>query len=114
MPFGPSLVRRVDLVPRDYIYARVQVLPVLAIDLPVQARCWDFGLAGRGSTIAMPRSMRGGVNNHRKAKMARKPATPAEFTLFDFVYEACPPHSNRRVPSHIHRGLRGAADACAA
>src|SRR5215468_3928735 len=34
MPWAPSLVRRVDLVPRDYIYARVRVLPVVAIDLP--------------------------------------------------------------------------------
>jgi hypothetical protein len=33
-------VRRVDLVPRNYIYARVRVLPVLAIDLPIQATCW--------------------------------------------------------------------------
>src|SRR5262245_29795864 len=49
---GSLLVRRVDLVPRDYIYARVRVLPVLAIDLTGQ-----FGLAGRGSMIAMPRSM---------------------------------------------------------
>src|SRR5262249_37073237 len=37
---GCLFVRWVDLVSRDYICARVRVLPVLAIDLPAQARCW--------------------------------------------------------------------------
>ena len=60
MPWAPSLVRRVDLVPRDYICARVRVLPVVAIDLPAQA-LGQFGLAGRGSMIAMPRLTRGSV-----------------------------------------------------
>src|SRR5438094_5698672 len=55
----------------------------------------------------MPRSMRGGVNNHRKAKMARKPATRVEFTLFDVVYEDGSLRSNRRVPSRTLGGLEG-------
>jgi hypothetical protein len=63
---GSLLVRRVDLVPRDYIYARVRVLPVLAIDLPTQAACWAFCLAGRGSMIAMPRSTRGSVEQSQE------------------------------------------------
>src|SRR5438552_18042684 len=59
----------------------------------------------------MPRSMRGGVNNHRKAKMARKPATRVEFTLFDVVYEDGSLRSNRRVPSDVLGGLDGDAAA---
>jgi len=35
-------------------------LPVVAIDLPAQA-LGQFGLAGRGSMIAMPRLTRGSV-----------------------------------------------------
>jgi hypothetical protein len=69
MPLAPSLVRRVDFVPRDYIYARVRVLPVLAIDLPTQAR-WrgNLVLPGRGSMIAMPRSMCGSVEQPQENK----------------------------------------------
>src|SRR5438552_16853016 len=59
----------------------------------------------------MPRSMRGGVNNHRKAKMARKPATRVEYTLFDVVYEDGSQRSNRRVPSEVLGGLDGDAPA---
>ncbi len=33
--------------------------------------------------------------------MARKPATRAEFTLFDVVYEDGSQRSNRRVPSKV-------------
>ena len=33
--------------------------------------------------------------------MARKPATRAEFTLFDVVYENGSQRSNRRVPSKV-------------
>ena len=33
--------------------------------------------------------------------MARKPATRAEFTLFDVVYEDGSQRSNRRVPSNV-------------
>ena len=39
--------------------------------------------------------------------MARKPATRAEFTLFDVVYEDGSLRSNRRVPSGILGGLDG-------
>ena len=41
--------------------------------------------------------------------MARKPATRAEFTLFDVVYEDGSQRSNRRVPSEILGGLDGDA-----
>ena len=37
--------------------------------------------------------------------MARKPATRAEFILFDVVYEDGSQRSNRRVPSEILAAL---------
>jgi len=43
--------------------------------------------------------------------MARKPATRAEFTLFDVVYEDGSLRSNRRVPSDVLGGLDGDAAA---
>ena len=43
--------------------------------------------------------------------MARKPATRADFTLFDVVYEDGTQRSNRRVPSDILGGLDGDAPA---
>jgi hypothetical protein len=43
--------------------------------------------------------------------MARKPASRAEFTLFDVVYEDGSQRSNRRVPSEILGGLEGDAPA---
>jgi hypothetical protein len=43
--------------------------------------------------------------------MARKPATRAEFTLFDVVYEDGSQRSNRRVPSAVLGGLDGDAPA---
>ena len=43
--------------------------------------------------------------------MARKPATRAEFTLFDVVYEDGSQRSNRRVPSEMLGGLDGDAPA---
>jgi hypothetical protein len=43
--------------------------------------------------------------------MARKPATRAEFTLFNVVYEDGSQRSNRRVPSDILGGLDGDAPA---
>src|SRR5262249_51154129 len=51
------------------------------------------------------------LNNHRKSKMARKPATRVEFTLFDVVYEDGSLRSNRRVPSDVLVGLDGDAAA---
>ena len=39
--------------------------------------------------------------------MARKPATRAEFALFDVLYEDGSQRSNRRVPSEILGGLDG-------
>jgi hypothetical protein len=39
--------------------------------------------------------------------MARKPATRAEFALFDVFYEDGSQRSNRRVPSDILGGLDG-------
>jgi hypothetical protein len=39
--------------------------------------------------------------------MARKPASRAEFTLFDVVYEDGSQRSNRRVPSEILGSLDG-------
>jgi hypothetical protein len=44
-------------------------------------------------------------------KMARKPATRVEFTLFDVVYEDGSQRSNRRVPSDVLGGLDGDAPA---
>jgi len=44
-------------------------------------------------------------------KMARKPATRVEFTLFDVIYEDGSQRSNRRVPSDILGGLDGDAPA---
>ena len=43
--------------------------------------------------------------------MARKPATRAEFTLFDVVYEDGTQRSNRRVPSEVLGGHDGDAPA---
>jgi hypothetical protein len=43
--------------------------------------------------------------------MARKPATRAEFTLFDVIYEDGSQRSNRRVPSQVLGGLDGDAPA---
>ena len=43
--------------------------------------------------------------------MARKPATRAEFVLFDVVYEDGTQKSNRRVPAEILDGLEGDAPA---
>jgi hypothetical protein len=43
--------------------------------------------------------------------MARKPATRAEFTLFDVFYEDGSQRSNRRVPSEIIGGVDGDAPA---
>jgi hypothetical protein len=43
--------------------------------------------------------------------MARKPASRAEFVMFDVVYEDGSQRSNRRVPSEILGGLDGDAPA---
>ncbi|HVG52679.1 MAG TPA: hypothetical protein VM867_13680 [Xanthobacteraceae bacterium] len=43
--------------------------------------------------------------------MARKPATRAEFSFFDVIYEDDSQRSNRRVPSDILGGLDGDAPA---
>jgi hypothetical protein len=39
--------------------------------------------------------------------MARKPASRAEFTLFDVIYEDGSQRSNRKVPSGVLGGLDG-------
>jgi len=98
------------LVSQDYIYARVRVLPVLAIDLPIQATCraiWPCRRRLDDRDAALDTWQ----NNHRKTKMARKPATRVEFTLFDVVYEDGSLRSNRRVPSDVLGGLDGDAAA---
>lgn len=46
--------------------------------------------------------------------MARKPATRAEFVMFDVIYEDGSQRSNRRVPADILDGLEGDAPAKAA
>jgi hypothetical protein len=51
------------------------------------------------------------LNNHLETKMARKPATRVEFTLFDVVYEDGSLRSNRRVPSDVLGSLDGDAAA---
>jgi hypothetical protein len=61
--------------------------------------------------IATARSMRRSLDIIRKTKMARKPATRVEFTLFDVVYEDGSQRSNRRVPSDVLGGLDGDAAA---
>lgn len=62
---------------------------------------------------AMPLSMCGSSswNNGRRLKVARKPASRAEFTLFDVVYEDGSQRSNRKVPSEVLGGLEGDAPA---
>jgi hypothetical protein len=47
----------------------------------------------------------------RRMNMAQKPATRAEFVLFDVLYEDGSRRSNRRVPSEILGGLDGDAPA---
>ena len=61
--------------------------------------------------LEMPRSMRGSIEQSQEKKMARKPATRVEFTLFDVVYEDGSVRSNRRVPSDVLGGLDGHAAA---
>jgi hypothetical protein len=51
------------------------------------------------------------VEQRQEPKMARKPATRVEFTLFDIVYQDGSQRSNRRVPSEILGGLDGDAPA---
>src|SRR6516162_3696834 len=51
------------------------------------------------------------VDHRRELRVARKPATRAEFTLFDVFYEDGSRRSNRRVPSKILGGLDGDAPA---
>jgi hypothetical protein len=46
--------------------------------------------------------------------MARKPATRAEFALFDVCYEDGSQRSNRRVPRELLGGMDGDAPARAA
>src|SRR5437764_12708221 len=60
---------------------------------------------------AMPLSICGSLLNNRRLTVARKPASRAEFTLFDVVYEDGSQRSNRRVPSEILGGLDGDAPA---
>src|SRR5262249_58289452 len=60
---------------------------------------------------AMPPAMRGIIEQSQETKMARKPATRVEFTLFDVVYEDGSLRSNRRVPSDVLGGLDGDAAA---
>jgi hypothetical protein len=48
------------------MYACVRALPDLAIDLPAQIGAGQFGLAGRNSMIAVPRAMRGGVEQSQE------------------------------------------------
>ena len=43
--------------------------------------------------------------------MARKPASRAEFVMFDVVYEDGSQRSNRRVPSTVLGGIDGDAPA---
>jgi len=85
-------------------------LPVLAIDLPIQATCraiWSC----RRRLDDRDAALDAWQNNHGKTKMARKPATRVEFTLFDVVYEDGSLRSNRRVPSDVLGGLDGDAAA---
>ena len=51
------------------------------------------------------------VHHRQELRVARKPATRAEFTLFDVFYEDGSQRSNRRVPSEILGGLDGDAPA---
>jgi hypothetical protein len=83
----------------------------LSIDLPIQATCraiWSCRQWLDGRDGALDASQLG---HHRKTKMARKPATRVEFTLFDVVYEDGSLRSNRRVPSDVLGGLDGDAAA---
>src|SRR6516165_9878964 len=80
--------------------ARVRDLPVLAIDLPTQAACWAFCLAGRGSMIAMPRSMRGSVEQSPgKAKWhaSRQRALSSRFSTWFTKTARCVPIAECRA-----------------
>src|SRR5271165_715405 len=82
----------------------------------VQRRCRGTGrcaLAGCASMTTVPPPMCGTSIGKRlqETKMARKPATRAEFVLFDVVYEDGSRRSNRRVPSASLGGLDGDAAA---
>jgi hypothetical protein len=51
------------------------------------------------------------MRNDRRTIVARKPATRAEFALFDVFYEDGSQRSNRRVPIEVLGGLDGDAPA---
>jgi cold shock protein len=75
-----------------------------------------FALAGQCSRCRPCRRRRVGRFRHwatttGNKKMARKPATRVEYTLFDVIYEDGSQRSNRRVPSEILGGLDGDAPA---
>jgi hypothetical protein len=78
---------------------------------PSRRNAGQFGLAGSGSIVTTRRNASLASNIIGKSKMARKPATRVEFTLFDVVYEDGSLRSNRRVPSDVLGGLDGDAAA---
>src|SRR5262245_24446731 len=107
MPLAPSLCGGLIWCPATIYTHAFEFCP----SLPPRLRAGQFDLAGRGSMIAMPRSMRGSVEQSQENQMARKPATRVEFTLFDVVYEDGSLRSNRRVPSDVLGDLDGDAAA---
>lgn len=72
-----------------------------------RCRCDGF----RSGADALGRFRAFKTSNHWRRRMARKPATRAEFVLFDVLYEDGSQRSNRRVPSGILGGLDGDAPA---
>jgi len=86
--------------------------PSLPLICPSRLRAGQFGLCrpwldDRNAALDARQRRR----SHRKTKMARKPATRVEFTLFDVFYEDGSLRSNRRVPSDVLGGLDGEAAA---
>jgi len=60
---------------------------------------------------AVSSGLRQGQFTNRRLIMARKPATRAEFTLFDVFYEDGSRNSNRKVQSKTLGGIDGDAPA---
>src|SRR5215831_10768084 len=110
MPWAPSLCGVLIWCPATIYTHAFEFCPSLPLICPPRPRAgaiWSCRpwLDDRDAALGAA------LNNHRKTKMARKPATRVEFTLFDVVYEDGSLRSNRRVPSDLLEGLDGDAAA---
>src|SRR5215471_11525088 len=102
MPWAPSLCGGLIWSPATIYMHAFEFCPSLPLICPPRlgagaiwsCRPW---LDDRDAALNAWRQL----TNLRKTKMARKPATRVEFTLFDVVYEDGSLRSNRRVPSDV-------------